>query len=139
MSSSFLTADQAAERLGLHPKTVRRMIREGRLRATRIGKSYRILASDLAQLAGGSAADEDRPTARVTSVVDVDDVDAATAERIARYLPASLNSREARGGPMALNVVYDPERRQLKIMLAGAPTRVAGILTLIDFSLGAET
>src|SRR5262245_37744597 len=36
------TVHFAADRLKLHPKTVQRLIREGRLRATRIGKSYRI-------------------------------------------------------------------------------------------------
>lgn len=137
MSSPFLTAEEAAKLLGLHPKTVRRMIREGRLRATRIGKSYRILESDLAQFTG--AARESRsPAARVTSVVDVEDVDQPTAERVARYLPAALNNREARPDRMTLGVIYDPERRHLKISLAGAPSRVAAMYALIDLALEAR-
>lgn len=138
MSSTFLTVDQAADHLHLHPKTVRRLIREGRLRATRIGKSYRILESDLVRFAGGPADGPRAPAARVTSVVDVENVDAETAQRAARLLPGMLNSREATPDPISLNVLYDPERRQLKILLAGSPSRVAGILAHVEFVLGAE-
>lgn len=135
MSSPFLTVEQAAEVLDLHPKTVRRMIREGRLRATRIGKSYRILEADLAHFAGGRKPAERELAARVTSVVDVEHVDQSTAERVARYLPAALNTREARPDPMTLSVMYDPERQHLKISLAGAPSRVAAMYALIDLAL----
>lgn len=138
MSSTFLAVDQAADRLRLHPKTVRRFIREGRLRATRIGKSYRILESDLVRFAGGAAEIPSASTARVTSVVDVENVDAGTAQRAARLLPGMLNSREASPDPISLNVLYDPERRQLKVLLAGSPSRVAGILAHVEFVLGAE-
>lgn len=138
MSSSFLTVDQAAERLSLHPKTVRRFIREGRLKATRIGKSYRILASDLARLAGGSPARGSAPLARVTSVVDIDDVDPETAQRLARFFPGALYSREPTPDPISLNVMYDPERQQLKVMLAGSPSRVAAYLSHIELSLAAR-
>ena len=138
MSSSFLTAEQAATRLHLHPKTVRRFIREGRLKATRIGKAYRILESDLAQFAGGSPEDGSEPTARVTSVVDIDNVDSETAQRLARFFPGALYSREPRPDPISLQVMYDPERQQLKVMLAGSPSRVAMYLSHIELTLAAR-
>ena len=47
MSEEVYTVEQFAERLRLHPKTVRRFIREGRLRAVKVGRSYRILRSDM--------------------------------------------------------------------------------------------
>ena len=47
MSDALITVEQAAEQLKLHPKTVLRHIREGRLPATRIGKSYRLRAADV--------------------------------------------------------------------------------------------
>ena len=135
MSYPFLTTEEAAEALALHPKTVRRMIREGRLQATRIGKSYRILESDLTQFAGAPPPPGPGLTARGTSVVDVEHVDPPTAERISRYLPAALTGREARPDTIVLSVLSDPERRHLKISLAGAPARVAAIYALVDFAL----
>jgi excisionase family DNA binding protein len=52
MSGSLYTVEQAAERLKLHPKTVLRMIRDGRLKAARIGKAYRIAGEELDAVAG---------------------------------------------------------------------------------------
>ena len=138
MSFSFLTAEQAAERLHLHPKTVRRFIREGRLRATRIGKSYRILESDLAEFAGGQAESASEPRPRVTSVVDIDNVDSETAQRLARFFPGALYSRDPRPDPVSLQVLYDPERQQLKVLLAGSPSRVAAYLGHIELTLAAR-
>jgi len=138
MSSSFLTAEQAAERLSLHPKTVRRFIREGRLKATRIGKAYRILESDLSEFAGARLESRVGPVARVTSVVDIDNVDAETAQRLARFFPGALYSREPRPDPISLQVLYDPEREQLKVMLAGSPSRVATYLSHIELTLEAR-
>jgi excisionase family DNA binding protein len=43
----LLTATEAAQRLGLHPKTVVRMAREGRLPAARIGNGWRFHADQL--------------------------------------------------------------------------------------------
>ena len=57
MSGSLYTVEQAAERLKLHPKTVLRMIREGRLKAARIGKAYRIAGDDLDAVAGVARAE----------------------------------------------------------------------------------
>jgi excisionase family DNA binding protein len=46
--SRFLSAEQAAELSGVHPKTVRRWIASGRLRAGKRGRAYRIRLEDLA-------------------------------------------------------------------------------------------
>ena len=53
MSEMFHTVEHAARRLQLHPKTVLRFIRDGRLPAKRLGKAWRIRQSDLDALAGG--------------------------------------------------------------------------------------
>ena len=52
MDSAMLSIEQVAEHLRLHVKTVRNYVREGRLKAVRIGKQYRIAASDLAAMMG---------------------------------------------------------------------------------------
>jgi excisionase family DNA binding protein len=46
-----LTVAEAADLVGLHPETIRRWIRTGRLRATRIGRSYLIDADELRRAA----------------------------------------------------------------------------------------
>lgn len=44
---AFLTVDAAADTLGVSPKTVRRLIHRGELRARRLGRVYRIPAAEL--------------------------------------------------------------------------------------------
>lgn len=43
----MLTVKEAAERLNVHPATVRRMILRGELPAKRVGRVYRVKAGDL--------------------------------------------------------------------------------------------
>ncbi|NLT40483.1 MAG: helix-turn-helix domain-containing protein [Clostridiales bacterium] len=47
MSEEYYTVEQISKMLAIHPKTVQRYIREGRLRAAKIGKSRRVGGSDL--------------------------------------------------------------------------------------------
>ena len=47
MDNTYFTVEQVSELLSLHPKTVQRYIREGKLRATKIGKGWRIAGHDL--------------------------------------------------------------------------------------------
>lgn len=49
----MLTVPEAARRAGRHPETIRRWIREGRLRAHKVGTQHVIEADDLARVAGG--------------------------------------------------------------------------------------
>lgn len=54
-SDAFLSVDQAATRLGVHPNTVYRMIVGGRLPAVRAGRLWRIPEGELARVASGPA------------------------------------------------------------------------------------
>jgi excisionase family DNA binding protein len=54
-SDAFLSVDQAAARLGVHPNTVYRMIVGGRLRAVRAGRLWRIPETELARVSSGPA------------------------------------------------------------------------------------
>ena len=54
-SDAFLSVDQAATRLGVHPNTVYRMIVGGRLRAVRAGRLWRIPEAELARVSSRPA------------------------------------------------------------------------------------
>lgn len=43
----LLTTEDAAKRLGLHPETVRRFLREGTLRGVKIGRKHRIEENEI--------------------------------------------------------------------------------------------
>jgi excisionase family DNA binding protein len=136
MSEQFHTVEQAAQRLKLHPKTLLRFIREGRLRATRIGKSYRILRSDLESFAGVAAGARPSPAnARVTTVIDVEPLDADACERLASLLNAAVMADAARADPVHISTAYDPAAERLKIVVIGTPSDSARLLQLVQLQL----
>lgn len=127
------TVDDAAQLLKLHPKTVLRFIRRGRLPATRVGKAYRIRRADLDALAGIPASPSPTPAdAWATSIVDVPGVGPELAQKWARTVTSALNARKRTGGPqMRVDVVYEPERSHLKIVFVGSPGDAARLLGLV--------
>lgn len=134
MTTEFLTVDAAAQLLKLHPKTVLRFIREGRLRATRLGKQYRLLRSDLNAFAGADATPL-RQTARATSIVDINDVDIALIERLSAHLLAATQGRQPTDNPISLDIAHDPLRRSAKIIIHASPADTATLLGFVDACL----
>ncbi|WP_257458855.1 helix-turn-helix domain-containing protein [Archangium lipolyticum] len=133
MSEEFYTVEMAAERLRLHAKTVLRFIRDGRLRATRIGKSYRILRSDLEAFGGASPRrGPPVPTAQVTSIIDIPGIGREAAIRMANRVVAVVGSREAHPAPVRVDTAYDPEREHLKIVMFGSPGDTAELIRLVQ-------
>lgn len=47
MNEVYYNVEQIAQILNIHPKTVQRYIREGKLRAVKLGKSWRVTGHDL--------------------------------------------------------------------------------------------
>jgi excisionase family DNA binding protein len=134
MSGALFTVEQAAERLKLHPKTVLRMIREGRLRGARIGKAYRISGDDLDALAGVARAEAREADDRATVIADFGDLSPELAQRLGGTLAAMLvGSHKARTGPVALDTAYDPLLRRLKVVAIGAPEDAAALLKSAAF------
>jgi excisionase family DNA binding protein len=143
VTEELYTVEAAAERLKLHKKTVLRFLRERRLRATKIGKQYRILRSDLDAFAGATPARE-APAARVTAIVDVPDVDEDLRRRLTSTMLAAgsggassgaSGGREPRAHAMSVDVAHDPVRRTVKVIAVGAPSDVATVLKLVDACL----
>lgn len=130
MSQELHTVEYAAGLLKLHAKTVLRAIREGRLRATKVGKSYRIQRTDLEAFGGMVPAM--RAVAHVTSIVDIQDVEADLAQRLAMQFTNARMGTGARPDPMNVSVAYDPARRHLKVVLMGSPSDSAAMLQLIQ-------
>ncbi|PKR87918.1 DNA-binding protein [Pleomorphomonas diazotrophica] len=136
MANPLLTVEEAAEALKLHPKTVLRHIREGRLEATRIGKAYRIDRAKLDAFAGvakGSA--QPAAGARATVIVDVPDMTVEAAERLATLLGAAALSGDAESRPLTINTAFDPATGAFKVVLIAAPVDAARMLEMIEMGL----
>lgn len=128
------SVEQVAELLGLHVRTVRGYIRAGRLRAVRIGKQYRISRADLDALTGrpAPAPPAVAPALEVSSIVQVDGVDRAAADRLATLVLAGVNTGHDPARPLRVQTVHDEERHRMKIIVLGDAAATADLLRLLD-------
>ncbi|MFF0658750.1 helix-turn-helix domain-containing protein [Micromonospora tulbaghiae] len=131
MSNDMYSAEQVADLLGLHVRTVRGYIRSGRLRAMRIGKQYRIARADLDALTGRPASPS-APGAEVSSVVRLDGVDRAAADRLGTLVLAGVNTHHDPDRPLRVQTVHDEERHRMTIVILGDLTATADLLRLLD-------
>ena len=133
------TADEVAERLNMHVKTIRRYIRDGRLKAKRIGKEYRVTRADLDEFAGSSqAADTPIPRTRqviASTIVDVDVISPDESHRITTMVMAALNVRRGEPDVPRVDSIYYPERARLRITMTASPAVTADVLRMIDMLL----
>src|ERR1700730_15399487 len=92
MPQELYSVHQVAQRLGLHVRTVRNYVRDGGLKAVRIGKQYRIAREDLEAFTGRSVTVSARDTAphhrhvEVSSIVQIDAIDPDQASRMTNLL-----------------------------------------------------
>ena len=138
MKDDMYSVEQVADRLGLHVRTVRAYIRAGRLRAVRIGKQYRIAASDLDALTGQTPPAVAPGPAEVSSIVQIDGVDRAGADRLGTLVLASANTGHDQANPLRVQTVHDEDRHRLKIIILGDPAATAELLHLLDAVLNAD-
>ena len=131
--SHLYSTEEVAELLGLNVRTIRTYVRDGKLRAVRIGKQYRIAHDDIVEFTGGDVEARDASPARVevTSIVNVEGIDAVLLTRLSSVIGGAVSS--AAGGRHRLRVetIFDDERAVAKVIIVGAADDTARLLTLI--------
>lgn len=116
------SVEDVAERLGLHVRTVRGYIRDGRLTAVRIGKQYRIAQGDLDAFTGRPA----RRPAEVSAVVEFDGLTRLSADRMSTLLVAGAQTQ-----PLRVQTVYDDDRGRLRVIVFGGLAETADLLRML--------
>jgi excisionase family DNA binding protein len=154
VAQQLLSAQQAAEILGLQVRTVRQYVRQGRLPGVRIGKQYRIARADLeafsgvhpdvGEVQGGGgpdgrrrqlgAADAPATTVEASTVVQVENLAPEASARLERTLAAAVASDGGLGEGALLRVepLYDAARARLSVVIVGGASQTAQLLRIID-------
>lgn len=135
MSASLVTVEQAAKHLNLHPKTVLRYIRDGRLPATRVGKSYRIARPKLDAFAGVAGNETETAGVRATCIVDISDVSVDAAERLATFLQSAAMAGPADTPALHLQTAFDPLARSMKVVVIASPSNAAKVLEMLQVQM----
>lgn len=138
MENRFYTIDQVAEILDIHHKTVRKFIKEGKLKANKVGKQWRISQIDLEVFTENknSTIDNEALTVdeevefykaddklemnneiKVSSVVDLKNISKDTYFRISNTLLAIMNCKDERLQGQIINIKYNENTNRLRIIL----------------------
>lgn len=125
MSEDYYTVDQISSMLNIHPKTIQRYIREGKLRATKLGKSWRVTGHDLSIFTESNHTEapifgnqvEHRVIA--SSVIDIFVSGKEDAIRIMNTLTASLNAKPSEYGQSSMQTQYIEREAMVRITLWG--------------------
>lgn len=135
------SVEQVADRLGLHVRTVRNYVRDGRLKAVRIGKQYRIAHEDLEAFTGRPVTARPPETAgrvrhvEVSSIVEIDAISAEAANRVANLVMGATANRSHGDERLRIETVYDEERARMKIIVLGGLGDSARLLELINVAV----
>lgn len=125
MMNSYYTVEQISNILDIHPKTIQRYIREGKLRATKVGKSWRVSGHDLSIFVEGNSAEN--PGSKnlgvrsviASSVIDISGVDKENAMRIMNALSGALSAKPPEYGQSSVQSQYIEYESMFRITLWG--------------------
>ena len=125
MIKDYYTVDQISSMLNIHPKTIQRYIREGKLYATKIGKSWRIAGHDLSvfmekdNLEKNSSESKPEQSIVASSVIDIIVERKEEAIRIMNTLTAALNAKPPEYGQSSMQSQYIERENMVRITLWG--------------------
>ena len=125
MIKDYYTVEQISDMLNIHPKTIQRYIREGRLRATKIGKSWRITGHDLSvfiennSAEGSGLGNRSARSVIASSVIDIIAVEKEDAIRIMNTLTAALNAKPPEFGQSSMQSQYIERENMVRVTLWG--------------------
>jgi excisionase family DNA binding protein len=153
MENKFYTIDQIAEIMGLHHKTIRKFISEGKLGATKAGRGWRISKKDLdVFMKNGNHQAEDssqeelmveyapqlkdiKDTSSRIHVSTVVDISKSTKEdymRISNTLIAVGNCKDASMEQSSIQVKYDEKDERIRVILWGSLSFMEEMLSTIE-------
>lgn len=134
----YYTVEEIAELLSMHPKTIQRYIREGKLRAKKVGKSWRISGHDLSTFTEGSnmveigTAQKKFDSIRVSSVIDIHISNFEESTKITNMLMAATNSKSDICEGSTVYTQYSEYEKMLRITLWGTLFFVQKMLEILS-------
>lgn len=134
MAAVFLSAQQVADRLGVHPRTVHRYVREGRLAASKVGNRYRISPTEVRAFLGGDADSstlEAAPAARADVTVEMWDVAPKQADRIRALVLGAADGRPRRTPRLEVHITHEPDALHLQVTIRGSLEQASAVLALL--------
>ncbi len=125
MYENYYTVEQIAGMLSIHPKTIQRYIREGKLRAAKVGKGWRISGHDLSTFVqqddhdGHANEGRTERSCAASSVIDIHADNRQDAMYLMNTLTAALNAKPAEYGQSQMQAQYIERENMVRVTLWG--------------------
>lgn len=130
---TYYTAEQISELLHIHVKTVQRYIREGRLRAVKIGKSWRVSGHDLSVFTERETpCPMPRTRVQASCVIDIDTGSRNEAIRIVNTLTAAMNAKPPEYGPSSMQAQFIEPECKVRVTLWGGVRFLSVALSSVE-------
>jgi len=148
MEEKFFTVDEAAEKIGVHPKTIRRYIFGGKLEALKVGGQWRIYGEAMDKFmktgtqcshsngSGGQVSSDDfcvfmdsdyfqsEDTVQICTIVDYFVEEKKEVTPMVNALMEVINNHEEENGSSRFNYVYDNVEKKARFIFWGCPTLI---------------
>ncbi|MFV0242496.1 MAG: helix-turn-helix domain-containing protein [Lacrimispora sphenoides] len=141
MKEKYYSVEQISEMLNIHPKTIQRYIREGKLRAGKIGKSWRVTGHDLSVFMESTKLPSGKGTShsinksdyeiKVSSVIDIDVEGMDYAIRIMNTVTAALNTNLPEYGHPTMHAQFLESECKVRVTIWGNIQFAQAIFQLI--------
>ena len=146
--ADLLTVDQLAQMLDMHPRTIRRYIRENQLKATKVGGEWRIrkedaemfIGSKLNELKSGAMNDiqgfiegknsEVEGKLQVCTVLDCY-VETPEAVKISEVIMWHMNQTDPARGKATFQYFFDDKDQKGRYIIWGTPSFVGKVLSAV--------
>ena len=154
MSEQYYTIDEAAERIGVHPKTVRRYIFSGKIEGLKLGGQWRIYEEALDNfLNKGNACNhenghsvskddfcvfmdsdyfESTDTLQVCTIVDHFVEKRSDVSPMTQALMEVMNDDEGGECSSRFNYVYDASEQKARFVFWGKPAAIARLMLALE-------
>ncbi|MFC5529807.1 helix-turn-helix domain-containing protein [Cohnella yongneupensis] len=147
--AEFLTVDQFAQMLDLHPRTVRRYIHDKQLKASKVGAEWRIRKEDAEMFIGGRFENLKRKATNdietflrgIDSEIDgklqvctILDCYVGTPEaiKISEIVMWHMNETNPHRGKAKFQYFYDDEAKKGRYIIWGNPYFIGKVLTAVS-------
>ena len=144
MERYLYSIEKVSELLDVHKKTVLRYIRDGKLKANKVGGRWRIHGNDLSSFVGTRADSEENiarvqkpkseitPEPWVSTVVHAENIVREESIRISNTLIAIANSSSGQNNRCRIDAVYFEEELKIQILVWGTIDFTGQILKILE-------
>lgn len=139
MNTTLYSITELSRILKLHEKTILRFIHEGKIKARKIGRSWKVTSEDLKEYCHLELSESRAVTPEpdyatlgerisVSAVIEIREQNSEEASRISNSLMAMLNSESKSDTNNRFDFFYFPEQEKGKYVFYGAPEFIENIL-----------